>query len=288
MPMKRTIFPAILVSAVLLWSCEETVVLDLDQVPEQVVIEALLTDVPGKQFVRVTKSASFYQSGQTNRVSAGVVSLQDDLGEKTSFFHHAGAKGDSVGYYLPSAGFAGKIDRTYTLTVQVDGRSYQASDKLARVTSIDSLSYRPNIFELRDPPSDGKIYELLVYAKEPQDTKDYYLVKYYRNDSLIYNGETDVYVFDDYGVGETIDGIPSIVHYAVEDKGRIEMYSISRNGFLFFNDLVIILNSDGGMFSPPPANPRSNFRTVPDNSQEGVLGFFQVSAVTSREIVVKE
>ncbi len=47
---------------------------------------------------------------------------------------------------------------------------------------------------------------------------------------------------------------------------------ISRDGYLFYNDLNTILNSDGGMFSPPPANPRSNVTG-------GALGFFQVSAM---------
>jgi hypothetical protein len=58
------------------------------------------------------------------------------------------------------------------------------------------------------------------------------------------------------------------------------MYSVRRNGYLFYNDLNAILNSDGGMFSPPPANPRSNITG-------GALGFFQVSAMTSASIAVK-
>jgi len=265
----------------LMTGCDVPIELDLDQTPPIVSIEALLTDRPGKQFVRVTMSTDFYNQNDADRVTNATVVLHDDLGSTTVFSPYPGANKDSAGYYFPPSGYAGQIGRTYTLTIAAAGKTFEATDKLVRVTAIDSLAYRPNIYAVEDPPSDGKTYELLIYAKEPQETKDYYMVKYYRNDSLTYDGDTDVYVLDDYGVGENIAGVPSDVWYAIGDKAGLEMYSLSRDGFLFYNDLVIMLNSDGGMFSPPPANPRTNF-------SGGALGFFQVSAVNSREVVLQE
>lgn len=269
----------ILFIAIFLAGCEETVLLDLDQVPERVVIEGQVTDIPGRQFVRVTRSAGFYQTGTTSRVNDAQVIIRSDAGEEIQFNHNPRGSTDSVGYYLPSAGYTGTVGRVYTMSVSLGGQTYEASDKLLRVTKIDSMLYRPNIFREREEPSDGKIWELLIYAKEPQETEDNYLIKYYRNDSLVYNRETDVYVLNDYGVGENIDGVPSAVYYAPGDKARVEMYSLSRDGFLFYSDLLTILNSDGGMFSPPPANPRSNI-------SGGALGFFQVSAMSANEVVV--
>jgi hypothetical protein len=261
--------------------CDVPIELDLQQTPPQVTIEALLTDKPDQPFVRVTLSTDFYSEDAADGVPDAVVTLKNDVGQSVAFLHYPGTNTDSVGYYLPPAGFAGHIGRIYTLSVVAAGKTFEATDSLKYVTSIDSLAYRPNIYAVQDPPPDGKIYELLIYAKEPQETKDYYLVKYYRNDSLTYGWETEVYVLDDYGVGESIDGVPSAIWYGMNDKAEIEMYSLTRQGFLFYNDLVIIMNSDGGMFSPPPANPRSNF-------SNGAPGFFQVSAVSSRTIVLKE
>jgi hypothetical protein len=267
--------------ALLTAGCDVPIDLDLDQTQPVVSIEALLTDRPGKQYVRLTLSTDFYSQSRPQSISNAIVTLKDDHGESVSFIHYQGTDTDSAGMYFPPAGYAGKVGRTYTITIQAQGSVYEATDKLLRVTSIDSLAYRPNIYAVQDPPPDGKTYELLVYAKEPQNTKDYYMVKYYRNDSLTYRGDTDVYVLDDYGIGEDINGIPSSVLFAISDKAGLEMYSLSRDGFLFYNDLVTIMNSDGGMFSPPPANPRTNF-----NGR--VLGFFQVSAVSSREVVLHE
>lgn len=269
-----------LVIATVVAGCEETVQLDLDQVPQRVVIEGQLTDVPGRQFVRVTRTAGFYDTGSTDRVTDAQVIIRDDTGEEIAFAHNPRGTSDSAGYYVPPAGYTGVVGRTYTMNVSFAGKTYEASDKLLRVTKIDSMLYRPNIFRERDEPSDGKIWELLIYAKEPQETEDNYLIKYYRNDSLVYNNDTDVYVLNDYGVGENIDGVPSAVYYAPGDKARVEMYSLSRDGFLFYSDLLTVLNSDGGMFSPPPANPRSNIKG-------GALGFFQVSAMSSSEIVLE-
>jgi hypothetical protein len=267
--------------AVSLSGCEEAIQLDLDQTPTRLVIEGQLTDVEGLQFVHVTRSADFYQSGVTDRISDAQVTIKDDTGEEIQFVHNPGGSEDSIGYYLPLGDYKGVVGRTYTMVVEADGATYTASDKLFRVTAIDSIGYQPNRFRERDEPSDGKIWELLLYAKEPQDTEDNYLFKFYRNDSLIYTNETDVYIFNDYGIGEEIEGFPSPVYYAPGDKGRVEMYSISRDGFLFYNDLITIMNSDGGMFSPPPANPRSNITG-------GALGFFQVSSMTHREVDVEE
>jgi hypothetical protein len=271
----------ILLLLVTLAGCDVPIELDLQQTPPQVTIEALLTDKPDQPFVRVTLSADFYSEDGAAGVQDAVVTLKDDIGQSVAFYHYEGSNTDSLGYYLPPEGFAGQIGRIYTLTVIAEGKTFEATDSLKYVTSIDSLAYRPNIYAVQDPPSDGKIYELLIYAKEPQETKDYYLVKYYRNDSLTYGWETEVYVLDDYGVGESINGVPSAIWYDIGDKAEIEMYSLTRQGFLFYNDLVIIMNSDGGMFSPPPANPRTNF-------SNGALGFFQVSGVSSRTIVLEE
>lgn len=57
------------------------------------------------------------------------------------------------------------------------------------------------------------------------------------------------------------------------------MFSLTRKAFIFYSDLSNLLNNDGGMFSPPPANPRNNL-------SNGALGYFQVSAMDFEEMVV--
>ena len=276
--MKNLFF--ILLTSLLFWSCEETVLLDLEQSTPRLIVEGQVTNQPGYQYVRLTRSVGFYDTGDSPAVDDATISVTDNLGNEVQFIHNPGNKSDSVGYYLPAASFTGVVGRSYTLSINADGQLYEAKDDLQPVTSIDSLTYRISDSEKEDPKDDGKFYEVLFYAKEPQDRVDYYLLKYYRNDSLTVYFDTDIYYADDDVLGENIDGLPSPVYYAPGDTARVEMYSISRNGYVFYNDLQSLLNSDGGLFSQPPSNSRTNL-------SNGALGFFQASALDWKEIIIK-
>jgi len=275
--------PTILIifSGLTLLSCEKTVLLDLDQMSSKVVIEGLVTNQPGYQFVKVSRTDGFYESGATPRVTDAIVSVSDDLGNEFMLIHNPNNHADSMGYYLPITPFVGAVGRTYHLTVNIGGEQFEAEDKLYSVTAIDSLQYQVNDDERDDPKEDGKYYEVLMYAKEPQETDDYYLFKFFRNDSLKIYSPTDIYFADDKTLGEEINGVQTPVYYATGDTARVEMYSLSRVGYVFYSDLFNLLNNDGGMFSPPPANSRTNITN-------GALGFFQVSAVAISGIRINE
>ena len=268
-------------SILALTSCEVTVDLDLKQTESKVVIEGQVTDHPGKQYVKVTRSSGFYSTGPAPRIQNAIVSVEDDLGTMHNFVHNPGAHPDSAGIYLPALPFVGEVGRTYLLKVTVDGVTYTAEDALASVIEVDSLTVRINEEEKEDPKDEGKYYELLLFAREPQDQQNFYLFKFYRNDTLVYYSETDIYYSDDEFLAENIDGIPSPVFYGSGDIGRIEMYSLSRVGYVYFRDLWGLLNNDaGGMFGPIPASPRTNVKN-------GALGFFQVSAVDVSEKIIE-
>jgi hypothetical protein len=272
---------ALLLIGALLFSCEETTQLDLRQAPPRIVIEGLLTDRPGYQSVTVSRSTDFYGSGQSPRVSNATVAVTDNSGVVVHYVHNPRHHVDSAGIYIPEIDFTGEIGKTYTLSVHVDGEVFEASDALSRVIPIDSLKFQVNQDEADDPKDEGKIYELLVFAREPQDEENYYLFKYFRNDSLALYNPTDIYYSDDQLLAEEIDGVPSPVFYGTNDKARLEVYSLTRKGYVFFNDLSAILNNDGGgMFGSIPSSPRTNL-------SNGALGFFQVSAVQDKVIYIE-
>jgi hypothetical protein len=264
-----------------LFSCDEPVKLDPNQSVSRVIIEGQVTDQPGYQYVKVSRSGGFYETGKTPRITNALVVVKDDIGNEYSFLHNPKNKSDSVGYYLPAVAFKGEIGRTYQLTVNVDDELYEAEDKMFNITSVDSLSYQVNEEERDDPEDEGKFYEVLLYAKEPQQTKDYYLFKFYRNDSLKVQEDTEIYFADDEILGESIDGVSSPIFFAPGDLARVEMYSISRTAFVFYTDLQNLLNSDGGLFSQPPSNSRTNL-------SNGALGFFQASALNISSVEIKE
>jgi hypothetical protein len=271
----------VILTAVTLISCEEGITLDLKQTPSKIVIEAQVTNKPGYQFVKLSRTVDFYQEGKTPKIADALVSVKDDLGETFTFVHNPRAHADSAGIYIPQSPFKGEVGRTYTLTINSDGELYTAQDKMLSVIPIDSLKQQIDEDQVEEPENEGKIYELLLFAREPQDQENFYLFKFFRNDSLIYFNDTDIYFTDDEFLAEKIDGVASPIYYAQDDLGRVEISSLSRVGYIYYSDLWTLLNNDGGgMFGPIPSSPRTNLNN-------GAIGFFQVSAINSKELKVE-
>src|SRR6188768_2737801 len=92
---------AIVVSFLWFTACEETIHLDLDQHSEYVVIEGAVTNHSDYQYVKVSRTAEFYEPGHTPRVTNAVVRVTDDLGTVYDFVHNPNGVEDSVGIYVP-------------------------------------------------------------------------------------------------------------------------------------------------------------------------------------------
>ncbi|MEM6523732.1 MAG: DUF4249 domain-containing protein [Bacteroidota bacterium] len=263
----------------ILFSCEETIDIDTQQVDPVIVIEGLITDRNQFHYVRVSQTVGFYDTVATEPITDARVVVQDDRSNFIGYSHNPNNLPGFEGYYLSNSEFAGAEGVEYTVSVTVGDEVYTGTDMLTPVTDIDSLSVSIDEDEFEDPEREGYFYEVLFYAKEPQDRKDFYLFKFYRNDSLIRDDPTDIYFSDDDLLAEEINGIPTASFYTLGDRARVEMFSISRNGFLYYNDLTNLLLGDGGFFGSPPVNPRTNM-------SNGALGFFQTSSLVSEEIVI--
>jgi len=265
----------IILIALSLFSCEEVIQLDLSATPEKIVIEGLVTDRAGDQYVRITKTRDFYSENPIERVSNAEVTVTSSDG---TVYEYEEVR---FGYYVPVTNYTGKVGNFYRLRVQVDDLVYESEDQLLRVAPIDSLDYSLTLNPSDEQIKKGKLYDLLLYFKEPKDTEDYYFFKFFRNDTLTYSNPNDIYIVNDIVLSESIKGFPSPVYYAEQDTAFMEMYSLSREGYKYYSDLSNLQFNDGGLFGPVPANPRSNI-------SNGALGFFQVSAVTSKEIILKK
>ena len=271
--MKKAI---IIVFSILLISCEEGIILDVNQVEPKVVIEGLITNRPGQQYIKIGSTADFYSSGLNPVVSSAVVSVSDNLGNTYAFSEST----EKPGFYLPNVSFTGEVGRTYNLDIDIDGKKYTASEELLNVATIDSLTYGKDEDEFSDPEDAGRYYNVFVYTKEPQDEDNFYLFKFYRNEEWLNDNGEDITVTDDVAIGEAIEGLELPEYHSVGDSVSMEMYSLTQTEFIYWSDVANLIFSDGGVFSPLPANPRTNI-------SGGALGVFQVSAVSSSYVVIK-
>jgi hypothetical protein len=274
-------------SAFLVTACDEEYKMKDLQTNSSVVIEGLVTNLPGRQFVKVSRSGDFYASGKTERITDATVQIADNAGNTFLYVHNPRGHADSVGYYKPVGPFIGQVGRTYNLTVQADGGTYTASDEMFHINPIETLEVELDQDQVDDPIDEDfpeRIYEVLMTVDEPQETRDYYLFRTYRNGERIWSesseDDAEIYVTDDVLVGGEIKDISIPGYFANGELAGAEIYSLSRPVFIFYRDLSKILANDGGMFDPPPANPRSNI-------SNNALGVFQASAISYSEVRVE-
>jgi len=275
MNLSKFILPFIIVLGII--SCEEVVEIDVDQVPPQLVIDGLVTDEDTFHMVRISNTVDF--NGQLGDVvTTASVRVTDNVGNAYSYVHNPSGVDSLNGIYYSEQKFAGVTGRIYNLEVLVNELTITASDTLLPITEIDSLAVRVDPFAQLDPDNEGRIYQVLLYASEPQETRDFYYFRFYRDSVII--ADNSVYAFDDQPLGDRLDGLPSPVNFAEGEYASVEIYSLTREQFVFYTDLGNLLNSDGGMFSPPPANPRSNIKG-------GALGLFQVSGIRRAGLLIE-
>ena len=265
----------------LLWGCTEVIVLDIEQVPPVYIVEGIVLNRNQHHTVRISKSIGFYDDGPTPAASGAVVSVRDNEGNEYLY-----SESDSAGLYISNEIYEGIPGRAYTLNIDVDGHQFTAKDSIRSIQDIESLLwsfsleqfYGENQGEVNSDSS--YVYEVLLTTTEPQETKDYYFFKFFRNDSLQTDDGQSLYFADDVAIGEKIEDFPGPVYYRYLDTAKFEVLSLTPEAFKFWGDMQANINNDGGMFGSVPANAYSNMQG------EGVLGFFQASSIAVDSLVV--
>jgi len=258
-------------------SCEEVIEIDINQAPPQLVIDALVTDEDTVHVVRLSTTSGL-EDDSGIEITGASVRVSDNVGNTYNYLHNPSGIDSLNGYYYAEQPYAGVIGRIYDLEILINNSTITASDTLLPITEIDSLEVRVDPFAEFDSDNDGRIYQVLLYAEEPAATRDFYYFRFYRDSVII--ADNSVYAFDDDILGDRLDGLPSPVNFKAGEYASVEIYSLTREQYVYYTDLNNLLNSDGGMFSPPPANPRSNIKG-------GALGIFQVSALRRAGVLIE-
>ena len=247
-----------------LLACEKTIQLDLQQLDGVLIVEGSVNNQYQPQIVKLSKSRPFGSTGKA---------VKDDANREFRFVEK------EPGLYVSEQAFAGVAGRTYTLLIESEGKSYTASDKMNNIVDYDSLTYRLDEEEMKDPKDSARFYEVLLFVKEPQETEDFYLFNFYRNGKLENDEGRTIYFSEDKLLNGRIDGLPFPIYYAAQDEAKIEILNISRNAYKFYSDLAANLGNDGGMFSGQPAN-------VYTNLSGGARGYFLVAPVATATLQV--
>ncbi|SMD44703.1 protein of unknown function [Aquiflexum balticum DSM 16537] len=264
---------------VFLSSCQEEVVLELKQLEPIPAIEAIWTNNPNVNQVRILLSKDYYDEEPNQVVEDAEVSITSLTSGKIVEFRFS----EQANRYLALNNVTGVIGEQYELNVKIGDKEYVSRGTMLEPPILDSITYE--FKEERFFREEG--YYLTVYGKIPFVEENNYRIRIIKNDTLM-NSRLDYLLFDDtFGTsildqGFELSGIP----FKLNDRIRLELYRMNRDAFDYISQLVDLLFNDGGLFSSPPQNPQSNIRLKSGKGE--VLGYFLVSPFLNETVRIVE
>jgi hypothetical protein len=252
-------------------SCQKVIDVNLNSVTPQYVIEAQLLEGKNDFVVRISKTGDYFGVDKPTPVTNAVVNLKK--GSETAVV----IKHENDGVYR-LLNYTATINAEYSLSVVVDGKTFQASSFMPKAVPLDSLKSArlPSINQDRDKPSDS--LQIDCYFKDPASEVNFYRVKTVKNG--VFQGKGEDLLVENDRLSNGINVILPIytAAYKAKDSVNVELVSMDRKMFDYFNTLRSII--DGGGNSAAPANPLTNF-------SGGCVGYFGAFSSSKKTIVLK-
>lgn len=319
--------PILILSLLLLAGCLEEYDLSPENAEPRLVVEGLVTNKPGPYIIRLTESHTgeladpdFHNIDSATGIMNATVIISDDAGQRDTLkpmefnrdewqydhywrlfkilYDDSGNATDTVywkypeefnherGFYMTTT-LEGIPGHTYFLKVISDGKEYTAQAFMPEVPQIDSIGYFMKTME-----KDGQEYYVpLIYFREPQGVKNYYLIQLSDEIhsrlfsemlwqfSILSDEFLQPYVNGlNISLGETPRNF-EYPWYFEGDSVYVGLSSLTKEAYDFYAALIRQFKNDGGVYQLAPASP-------PTNITNGGLGFFRASAVSEKRIKI--
>jgi hypothetical protein len=279
------------------------------------VINAHLTDQPGRQWIEISRSVTLIYPSADPVMGAFAELIRED-GEVRDF------QEDKPGYY------GSDLDEAFLQTgmsymlhvITPDGQEYESGfDKLRPVPRIDSLYYEVETvsYATEDDWTDGiRFYVDFTYDDEAYEYIRWELTETYefhnpRMEAFIWDVDFRYYLLPDssspdicyitnqlhtihsMSLGYLDFGIYIKKPFAfvpnIQQKQKlkhkysllVKQYSLSEQAFHYWNELKKTSQEQGFLFDRQPALLNSNIKNVNDDEEE-ILGFFSMAGVVEK------
>lgn len=249
---------------------------------EVLVVEGWITNEDKQHWVKLSRTVPFDKSKTSSPIKDAVVHIEDNV---NSFpLSHA-----SEGTYLSNS-FTGIEARSYRVTIELaTGEMIQSQwERLNPLMPIDTIKYE--FFIDQDPESgeDVRVYFPIVISSDPIDESNFYRYKGFRNGTVL-NEPNEIILLSDQFVNGA-NSLPNFIpefRYSFSDTIKVELHSLTREGFEFMELLKSQTTSLGSSSGTSPAALNGNLTITDDNSQT-VLGFFGASAVSTKTNIISQ
>jgi hypothetical protein len=276
-----------LVFLTFLTSCGDTVQeinWETENVPQKLVVEGEITNELSTHPIVLKYSDDYFVDNPARRVSEAIITVQND---DTTIYYVENA--EIPGQYEAELPYRGKVNSDYHLNIQLKQEIDGNSTYTAHTSIIEGLQLESIKAELYENPiafdeEDSLIVGVFFYGQEPEEIKNYYLFKVYRNDSLLVDTINQYGHFSDQQLGingEEVFFLFFQEQFFAGDTIGIEILSIPEEYNYFLNGVDQISQpGDPFGFSGPPANAIGNI------SEGKGLGFFFGAHVAYSETIL--
>ena len=289
--MKRLLFLMPLMMLLVLFSCTEDIIIDLEEGSPLIGVEGSFTDEYKRHEVILSYTADFYNSGEIRMITGARVVVTDGV-DTIPYLEQP----DQPGHYLTDS-VAGKKKTLYKLLVEVPDESagfkqlYAESYMGDNIEAIDSLVLKQNP-AFPGVPMWDTIYFLYPYFQSLPDPSIVYLIHVYedgvpQNDTLLQASSIPMAGYAGYYVNgpEMLENNMEIpVAMTMESELhdgkviRLDLLSIQYDYMLFIYNVMMAMGSNPMMGSP--SNVMTNIQPSGD-----AVGWFYTASVVSKEMI---
>jgi Domain of unknown function (DUF4249) len=290
----------------LLNSCIAQFIPKIDEEKELLVVQGLITDRMEPDTIKLSKSLPLGEISAARPVSGSFVAITDDLLNVVLLSEIA------PGTYITPSYFHGVIGRSYTLHINGNSEfsflNYQSIPmEMKPVPPIDSLYYEKTVIEKANGYFKGVDgCQIYLDSHDPENT-----CKFYRWDfsetwvlRLLFDVPNKKCWISDKSHSINIKSTAAFdearitrfpINYFTNITDRLKtkysilvnQYSLNEEEYIYWEKIQNIAVQVGGLYDIIPASVPSNISCI-ESPAEKVLGYFSVSAVSSKRLFIKD
>ena len=291
----------------LLNSCVTQFIPKVNEDKELLVVEGLITDQPDTNTIKLSKSLPLGKRSVANPLKGCIVTISDDLGNIFSLTETAAGN-----YVTDPANFQGVIGRFYTLHIRTNSSNnnlnYESFPiEMKRVPPIDSVYYEKVTLQENNGISTQEGCQIYLNTHDPINQTKFYRWEYSEtwefhlpyivvpnqqcwlsSNSNVINIKNTSILKEDRVVRFPLTFISNNTdRLNVKYSILVNQYSLNEDEYLYWEKLQNISEQVGGLYDLIPSSIPSNISCI-DDPNEKVLGYFSVSARSSKRIFIKE
>jgi hypothetical protein len=287
----------------LVFSCITPFIPVTDEVKELLVVEGLITDQPGINTVKISKSLPLGKKNVATPIKGCVVTITDNANKTYNLKETV-----SGTYVTDTATFQGVIGRKYTLHIKTNttfgNLSYESSAvEMKPVPPIDSIYYEKTADLYSSAVEDCQIYLnthdpaniCRYYRWEYSETWEFHLPYSVPNNTCWVSYNSDKINIKNTSALQTDKVTRYPINFISNQTDRLDVkysilvnqYSLNEEEFLYWEKLQAVVEQTGGLYDITPAAIESNISCTSD-PKNTVLGYFSVSAQSSKRIFIRD